>query len=161
MAVWNECLAKRVPYDFTFRLYRADGEWRHIIMRGIPIREADDQVVEWVGVCIDDTERRKAGDTVRLQDRIIEASMRAVDSNRSRVIPRESPWAGTADSCRGRNPTPIRKPRCERPLSVARIVRSRSSIIARTDQNFGMLCSFRRSEMSEEVSIISSACLRM
>ena len=73
MAVWNECLAKRVPYDFTFRLYRADGEWRHIIMRGIPIREADDQVVEWVGVCIDDTERRKAGDTVRLQDRIIEA----------------------------------------------------------------------------------------
>lgn len=73
IAAWNECIAKRVPYDFTFRLYRADGEWRHIIMRGIPIRDVNDQIVEWVGVCIDDTERRKAGDTVRLQDRIIEA----------------------------------------------------------------------------------------
>lgn len=73
VAAWHDSIAKRAPYDFNFRIYRADGEWRNIIMRGIPIRDLDGQIIEWVGVCIDDTERKKAGETVRLQDRIIEA----------------------------------------------------------------------------------------
>lgn len=57
---WAEAVEKRQLYEAEFRLRRADGEWREVRDRGVPIFGPDGRVREWIGSCRDITERKKA-----------------------------------------------------------------------------------------------------
>ena len=57
---WTTAVANRSHYNCEFQLRRADGEWRVIQSRGIPLQDQAGQVLEWVGVGIDITEQRRA-----------------------------------------------------------------------------------------------------
>jgi PAS domain S-box-containing protein len=57
--LWSEALATCRIYDAEYRLRRHDGEYRHTIVRGVPIVGADGQVREWVGVNTDITDRKQ------------------------------------------------------------------------------------------------------
>jgi signal transduction histidine kinase len=48
-------------YEIEYRVRRHDGEYRHFVVRGVPVTEEDGSVREWVGACTDITERKAAG----------------------------------------------------------------------------------------------------
>jgi PAS domain S-box-containing protein len=59
-AVWLGAVAARTLYEIEYRMRRRDGQYRHILARGVPVLEADGSIREWVGTCTDITERKEA-----------------------------------------------------------------------------------------------------
>ena len=57
---WGRALAETRMIEIEYRLRRADGEWRDVLVRGVPVLEADGSVREWVGAITDVTERTRA-----------------------------------------------------------------------------------------------------
>ncbi len=70
---WRLSLQSNERIEVDFRIRRADGEWRHFSVRGVPIPDKDGAIREWVGVCEDATEQRQAEEGLRLRDRAIQA----------------------------------------------------------------------------------------
>jgi PAS domain S-box-containing protein len=60
MANWKHAIDQGVPLETCYRLRRHDGVYRHVIVRGIPIRAADGSLREWVGTITDVHERFQA-----------------------------------------------------------------------------------------------------
>ena len=57
LKAWNAAVAARAPYAFEHRLRRHDGQWRHFSVRAMPIFDAANNLLQWVGVHRDVTER--------------------------------------------------------------------------------------------------------
>ncbi|MGT2488954.1 PAS domain-containing protein [Methylobacterium oryzae CBMB20] len=55
---WAACVAARATYEVEYRLRRHDGVWRAMEVRGVPVLAEDGSLREWVGTCVDVTERR-------------------------------------------------------------------------------------------------------
>ena len=60
MTVWLGAVASGTPFEIDLRLRRRDGQFRHILARGVPVLEPDGAIREWVGTCTDITERKEA-----------------------------------------------------------------------------------------------------
>jgi two-component system, chemotaxis family, CheB/CheR fusion protein len=58
LQAWNNALQNKVPYETEYRMRRHDGVYRHLLARGVPTLNEDKSVIEWVGTCIDITERK-------------------------------------------------------------------------------------------------------
>ncbi|HEX6369571.1 MAG TPA: MHYT domain-containing protein [Longimicrobium sp.] len=58
-AEWREAVGERRVMEVEFRLRRADGAWRHVSVRAVPVMEPGGRVREWVGAVTDVTERRR------------------------------------------------------------------------------------------------------
>jgi PAS domain S-box-containing protein len=58
MQIWNKAVAAKNPYETEYRMLRYDGVFRHLLVRGSPIIGEDGNIIEWVGTCIDITERK-------------------------------------------------------------------------------------------------------
>lgn len=54
---WVEALKSKRRYEIQYRLRRQDGVYRYFMARGVPVFNDDGSVQEWVGTCIDITER--------------------------------------------------------------------------------------------------------
>lgn len=65
MTSWQQAVAACSIYDAEYRLYRHDGEYRHVVDRGVPVLEADGTIREWVGTCTDITERKLAEEALQ------------------------------------------------------------------------------------------------
>jgi PAS domain S-box-containing protein len=59
VALWPEAIATGAPFTTEHRLRRADGEWRNMLVRCVPVLDGR-MVREWVGTHTDITERRHA-----------------------------------------------------------------------------------------------------
>lgn len=57
-AHWQRSLASGEPYEVEFRLRHHSGEYRWTLGRAMPIRDADGQVVRWIGTCTDIHEQK-------------------------------------------------------------------------------------------------------
>ena len=53
MREWLARLQSGEPHDIEFRLRHRSGEFRHVLGRGNPVRDADGRIVRWVGVATD------------------------------------------------------------------------------------------------------------
>jgi PAS domain S-box-containing protein len=62
---WQHAIAGELPFSSNYRLRRADGAYRRVWSRGIPVRRPDGRVQEWVGVITDDEDRLQAEDAIR------------------------------------------------------------------------------------------------
>jgi signal transduction histidine kinase len=60
------------------RLLRADGTWRNMLVRGVPVRDGTGAIREWVGTHTDITEQRNA------EAELITAKESAEDANRAK-----------------------------------------------------------------------------
>ena len=58
--VWKEAVRERKPMLTTHRLRRADGEYRHMDARAVPVLDQQGEVREWVGAHADVSERIQA-----------------------------------------------------------------------------------------------------
>lgn len=50
------------PYDYETRFLRHDGVWRWFQLRGLPLRNAEGEIVRWYGLLTDIDDRKKAED---------------------------------------------------------------------------------------------------
>ncbi|HEY0780521.1 MAG TPA: PAS domain-containing protein [Gemmatirosa sp.] len=59
-AAWAAGYAAGRPYEHPYRVRAADGSWRSMIVRAVPVRDAAGAITEWVGTHTDVTEREAA-----------------------------------------------------------------------------------------------------
>ena len=60
MMALNNAVATKRAYEVEYRLRRHDGAYRHFLARGVPVFKDDGEIQEWVGTCVDITERKRA-----------------------------------------------------------------------------------------------------
>jgi PAS domain S-box-containing protein len=74
---WQAALASKTKYEVEYRLRRYDGIYRNFMARGAPISEADGEIREWVGTCIDITDRKEVSEKLaalrEFDERIIDS----------------------------------------------------------------------------------------
>ena len=73
---WNRAVAGHANYAIEHRLRRADGEWRTMAVRGVPILD-DGETREWVGTHTDITERKRAEEELTAAKAAAESANRA------------------------------------------------------------------------------------
>jgi PAS domain S-box-containing protein len=62
---WNQAVATSSFYESEQRMRVVDGRYRDFLVRGVPVREADGSIREWVGTCTDITERKQAASALK------------------------------------------------------------------------------------------------
>jgi PAS domain S-box-containing protein len=63
--VWSAAVASRSLYQVEHRLRRHDGEYRHMLVRAVPILTKEDGIREWVGVHTDIDAEKQAEAAMR------------------------------------------------------------------------------------------------
>ncbi len=58
--VWSRSVATGTVYETEYRIRARDGSYRLTLARGVPVRDNQGQIVEWVGMNVDITEQRQA-----------------------------------------------------------------------------------------------------
>jgi PAS domain S-box-containing protein len=59
LAAWGRALAEGTPFQYEYRLRRHDGQYRWLLIRNSPRRDAQDRITMWVGAASDITEQRQ------------------------------------------------------------------------------------------------------
>src|SRR5437867_434115 len=62
---WLATMAAGEPYEDEMRLRRADGEYRWFLIRTVPLRDEQGNIVKWYGTSTDIEDRKRAEDTLR------------------------------------------------------------------------------------------------
>lgn len=68
-ADWAAALATGEPYSTEFRLRSADGSYRWMLTRGLPVKDEGGAIVRWIGTCTDIDERVRDGDLLEIVTR--------------------------------------------------------------------------------------------
>jgi len=63
--IWKKTVETKSVYDIEYRLRRHDGVYRWFLAKGVPLFRKDGSIREWVGTCIDITERKKAEEEIK------------------------------------------------------------------------------------------------
>ncbi len=66
MDEWRRALAAEEPFEKEVRFRRADGEYRWFLIRAVPLRNAEGEIVKWYGTSSDIEELKRAEDRLRL-----------------------------------------------------------------------------------------------
>jgi two-component system CheB/CheR fusion protein len=81
--VWRKAVAEKRTYEVEYRIRRHDGIYRFFMARGIPVLKEDGSVREWVGTCIDITERKQAeADVLKLSEDMAARNVELERANR-------------------------------------------------------------------------------
>jgi PAS domain S-box-containing protein len=56
--IWKNAMATHQVFGCEFRLKRADGAYRLVTLRGVPVMAANGSLLEWVGTCTDVQDQR-------------------------------------------------------------------------------------------------------
>jgi PAS domain S-box-containing protein len=67
--LWRHSLATGQPYDIEYRLRHRSGEYRWVLGRALPLRNAEGQIVRWMGTCTDIHEQKRARDELQANNR--------------------------------------------------------------------------------------------
>jgi PAS domain S-box-containing protein len=51
--VWRQSLASGEPYEIEYRLRHRSGEYRWVLGRALPVRDASGAITRWIGTCTD------------------------------------------------------------------------------------------------------------
>jgi PAS domain S-box-containing protein len=62
---WQACLASGEIFEYETRVRRADGEYRWMFHRKVPLRDANNNIVKWYGSSLDIDERKTAEEESR------------------------------------------------------------------------------------------------
>ena len=78
-AAWEAAVAAHRTYEIDYRVRRHDGEYRWLLVRGVPVLAADGSVREWVGTATDITERKRAEEREREREAQLAAELADVE----------------------------------------------------------------------------------
>ena len=74
--VWQRAVQARGLYESECRIRNRDGEYRFFHARGVPVKNADGSIKEWVGTCTDITARKLAEQEIRQLTQDLERRVR-------------------------------------------------------------------------------------
>jgi PAS domain S-box-containing protein len=75
---WLEDMAGGIPSEDEIRLRRADGEYRWFLVRTVPLRDAQGNIVKWYGTSTDIEDRKRAEEKYRQSEgQLVEAQRMA------------------------------------------------------------------------------------
>ncbi|KAK5171940.1 uncharacterized protein LTR77_003577 [Saxophila tyrrhenica] len=102
---WNHSLATGDEYLTEYRCKNANGEWRWMLGRAVPMRDADGNIVKWFGTCTDIEDlvqtREQAKQTRAQLERVIEharITLWAVDTDKKLALLEGKPmWSPKKD----------------------------------------------------------------
>jgi PAS domain S-box-containing protein len=66
---WRAAVERCQSFTNEHRIRRRDGQWRWMSIHAAPIQDAEDQIVEWIGMCLDITDRRTTEEALRQSER--------------------------------------------------------------------------------------------
>jgi serine/threonine-protein kinase RsbW len=69
---WAEVLAEPRRLDTTYRLRRADGEYRRVRVTTVPVSESDGSIREWIGAATDVEDEMRTGEELVRQGQLTE-----------------------------------------------------------------------------------------
>lgn len=69
---WTDAVARGEPFANEQRIRRHDGEWRWMSAHAAPICDCDGQVVEWIGMNLDVTERKTAEEALKRERALLQ-----------------------------------------------------------------------------------------
>jgi PAS domain S-box-containing protein len=74
VAKWRACLATGEVFEYETRVRRADGEYRWMFHRKVPLRDANGNIVKWYGSSFDIEERKTAEEQLRRNSQELQRS---------------------------------------------------------------------------------------
>jgi len=75
---WRAALLEGKPLETEARLRRADGQYRWLLIRAVPLRDEAGNVVKWYGISTDIEDRKRAEDALRKSQAELEHVTRAL-----------------------------------------------------------------------------------
>src|SRR6202795_3234109 len=69
VAKWRACLATGEIFEYETRVRSANGEYRWMFHRKVPLRDANGNIVKWYGSSLDIEERKQAEEKLRRSER--------------------------------------------------------------------------------------------
>jgi PAS domain S-box-containing protein len=69
VAKWRACLATGEVFEYETRVRSANGEYRWMFHRKVPLRDANGNIVKWYGSSLDIEERKQAEEKLRRSER--------------------------------------------------------------------------------------------
>ena len=123
LKTWKRATQEKSKYEVEYRLRRNDGVYRYLMTRGVPVFKEDGNIREWVGTCIDITERKQNEEKLRRLNRTLraisnsnQALMRATDEasflqEACRIIQEDCGykmvWVGLAEDDEAKSVRPV------------------------------------------------------
>src|SRR5262245_55607984 len=90
--VWQRAVDERSLYETEYRIRRSDGVYVWHRARGVPILDADGSIREWVGICLDIEQRKRAEEerleaeaAVRRLNEVLEQRVESEARERARI----------------------------------------------------------------------------
>src|ERR1700751_2493110 len=74
VAKWRTCLATGEVFEYETRVRSANGEYRWMFHRKVPLRDANGNIVKWYGSSLDIEERKTAEEQLRRNARALQRS---------------------------------------------------------------------------------------
>ena len=74
LATWRACLASGEIFEYETRVRRANGDYRWMFHRKVPLRDADGDIVKWYGSSLDIDDRRSVEEKLRRNAQELERS---------------------------------------------------------------------------------------
>jgi PAS domain S-box-containing protein len=74
VAKWRACLATGETFEYETRVRRANGEYRWMFHRKVPLRDANGNIVKWYGSSLDIEERKTAEEQLRRNSQDLQRS---------------------------------------------------------------------------------------
>jgi PAS domain S-box-containing protein len=53
IAAWQECVCSGGTWDIEHRFRGTDGQWHHVLARGVPVRNEKGEIISWAGINLD------------------------------------------------------------------------------------------------------------
>ena len=53
IAAWRDCVRTGAAWDMEHRYRGVDGQWHHVLARGLPVRDEHGQITSWAGINLD------------------------------------------------------------------------------------------------------------
>jgi len=65
IAAWQECVRTGSKWDIEHRFRGKDGQWHHVLARGVPVRNEQGEVTSWAGINLDISRIKQAEEQIR------------------------------------------------------------------------------------------------
>jgi two-component system, chemotaxis family, CheB/CheR fusion protein len=60
IAAWQECVRTGGKWDIEHRFRGVDGQWHHVLARGVPVKNEQGEIISWAGINLDISRLKKA-----------------------------------------------------------------------------------------------------